>query len=61
MAKKEKLIDCANCAYNSEKCLHESNKGIILKYRVEKETYFKTPDELNKKGDCKNYVELSKK
>lgn len=58
MAKK-KLNDCANCVYNSEKCLHESNKGVIVKYRVEKETYFKTPDELNKKGNCINYVELS--
>lgn len=62
MAKKEKkIIDCAKCVYNSEKCLHESNKGIIIKYRVRKECLLKTPDEINKKGNCKNYVELPEK
>ena len=58
MAKKEKLIGCKTCIYNGEKCTHESNKGILVKYRVEKEVYFETPEKLNKKGDCKNYVEL---
>lgn len=59
MAKKEN--NCKTCIYNGEKCTHESNKGLIVKYRVETEIYFNTPDELNKEGKCKNYVELSKK
>lgn len=57
--KKEKT--CKNCIYNGDKCQHKSNKGIIVKYRVEHEAYFQTPEELNENGKCKNYVELSKK
>lgn len=61
MTKKEKLIDCKDCKFNGEKCTHKSNEGLIVKYRQEKKHFFKTPDELNKDGNCKNYVELSKK
>lgn len=61
MAKKEKLIDCKNCIFNGDKCTHISNKIILVKYRQEKELYLKTPEELNKSGNCKNYVEFSKK
>lgn len=61
MADKKKK-ECAKCRYkDGEKCTHESNKGIIVKYRTETPVYFRTPDELNKNGDCKNYVEFSAK
>lgn len=52
---------CETCIFNGDKCQHESNKGIIVKYRLETEVFFQTPEEINKNGKCKNYVELSKK
>lgn len=56
----KKIINCEKCIYqNGVFCLHESNKGIIVKYRVETPCYFKTCIELNKDGDCKNF-KLSK-
>ena len=60
MAKKE-IKYCENCIHNGTKCQHFTNKGIVVKYRVEREEYFKTPDEINEDGKCKNYVEIPKK
>lgn len=56
MAKKTKTNNCKNCIFNGDKCQHYSNKGVVVKYRVERETYLCTPNELNQKGDCKNYI-----
>lgn len=57
--KKEVKNDCKKCKYNGEKCMHDSNKGIAISYRIEKEVYFLKPEQLNVKGDCPNYAELS--
>lgn len=60
MAKKH--IQCEKCTFQDGiLCKHESNKGVIIKYRLETPVYFKTCIEINKNGDCKNFVELSKK
>lgn len=59
MAKKQIKL-CEMCIYkDGVLCTHESNKGIIVKYRVETPVYFKSCTELNKEGDCTNFVELS--
>lgn len=57
--KEKSVIDCKNCKFNGSKCLHPSNKGILVIYRHEQETYFKTPDEININGECENFVVFS--
>lgn len=56
MAKK-KEAKCVICkSYDGKNCHKNGNVGIVIKYRQEKQVYIKTPEELNKDGDCKNYV-----
>lgn len=62
MAKKtkNKIEKCNDCKYKDGLiCKHESNKGVIVKYRVETPVYFKTCLELSE--SCKNYVKFSAK
>lgn len=54
MAKK---INCEECQHFVSGCQHPLNKVLLVKYRQEKEVYINT----NQDGNCKNYVEFSKK
>lgn len=54
---KKKEIKCIKCKhYDGKDCHRNGNIGIIIKYRQEKQVFIKTPEELNKEGDCKNYA-----
>lgn len=51
---------CKDCKYfNDNKCVHPSNRGVLIEHRKEAIFYIKTPLQLNRGGACKNYVEFS--
>lgn len=55
--KSNKLNKCQKCVYfKDNNCTHPSNQGIVIQYRKEKEVFLKSVEELNKDGDCNNYV-----
>ncbi len=54
----KKKNTCQNCKYfNGKDCTYADNTGVKVKYRLENKFYIKTPQQLNNKGNCKNYVE----
>lgn len=53
----EGRICCQKCGhFKNNNCTHLSNRGIVIQYRKEKEVFLKSVEELNKDGDCTNYV-----
>lgn len=58
MAKKKK-IQCIDCKqFDGNNCHKNGNIGILVKYRKETKFYIKTPEEINKDGDCKDHAKL---
>ena len=57
--KKKKEVKCVNCKhFDGTNCHKNGNVGILIKYRKETKLYIKTPEELNKDGDCKQYAKF---
>ncbi len=62
MVKKEQIKECIKCSnYDGKNCSKNDNIGIVIEYRQEKPIFLKTPDEINKEKNCKDYAELSEK
>lgn len=62
------MVKCENCQflvhstlYDRECCLHEKNTRIINNYPLRNIVeYISSPEEMNRKNDCKWYEEISK-
>lgn len=54
---KKKQAKCLNCKYYDGKNCHKNgNIGIVIKYREENKVFLKTPEEMNKNGECGSYA-----